>query len=154
MKSQKLNLVIDIVLMPITFAGALVLRYIRKKGFNKTPISRRIFERMGIIPVIDYYYEPFYKKGKTIEVRNLPGINLNIEEQLKFLEKFNYNKELLELPVNKPANDKQFYYENKYFKSGDAEYMYNIIRGYKPENIIEIGSGYSTLIACKAIEQK
>ncbi len=59
-------------------------------------------------------------------------------------------KELLEKPLEKVALP-NFYYHNGSFPSGDAECYYSFIRKYKPSKIIEIGSGYSTLIACEAI---
>jgi hypothetical protein len=39
------------------------------------------------------------------------------------------------------------------FKSGDAEYWYQLIRAKKPKRIFEIGSGNSTLMAVKALNQ-
>jgi hypothetical protein len=47
----------------------------------------------------------------------------------------------------------EFYYENGSFGPGDAEYWYHIIRQFKPQRIIEIGSGYSTLMAVRAIQR-
>ena len=40
-------------------------------------------------------------------------------------------------------NDDKYFYNNGYFESGDSEYLYNLIREYKPKKIIEIGSGFS-----------
>lgn len=42
---------------------------------------------------------------------------------------------------------------NGAFESGDAEYWYQLIRATKPQRIIEIGSGSSTLMAIKAVEK-
>jgi predicted O-methyltransferase YrrM len=39
------------------------------------------------------------------------------------------------------------------FVSADADYWYNIIRLKKPKRIIEIGSGYSTLMALNAVNK-
>ena len=66
------------------------------------------------------------------------------------LSKFNYNEELFKIPINK-ENENEYYYNNPWYGSGDAEYLYNIIRYFKPTKIIEIGSGYSTLMARNAI---
>ena len=46
-----------------------------------------------------------------------------------------------------------YYYENESYGAGDADYMYSMIRTIKPRRIIEIGSGFSTLIALKAIDK-
>ncbi len=84
--------------------------------------------------------------------RNLPGINLNVEEQLDQLSKFAYNEELLLFPEEKTKN-MEFYYHNAHYESGDAEFLYNMIRYCKPIKIVEIGSGYSTLMAINAIRK-
>ena len=85
--------------------------------------------------------------------RFLPGIDFNDKEQLEILEKFNYNDELLKFPINKTNNVVEYCYNVGAFRSGDAEYWYNMIRFFKPKKIIEIGSGSSTLMARNAINK-
>jgi len=120
------------------------------------PLSRKIFDAVGVYPILDHYYEPLFKKSRIKkslrEDRILPGLDFNEEEQLAILEKFDYNEELLKYPLEKPSDYSRplFYYNNPNFKSGDAEYLYNVIRLYKPSKIVEIGSGFSTLIAHEA----
>jgi len=122
------------------------------------PVSYSIFLKTGVMPVSDHYYEPMMNPYKHLSYpltkdRNLPGINLNAEAQLSFLEKFNYNKELSAIPLEgKGLPEFSFYYNNGSFLSGDAEIYYNIIRYNKPRRIYEIGSGNSTLIAQLAIK--
>ena len=129
---------------------------IRKIGIEKMPVSRKIFDAVGVYPIVDHYYEPLFKKSRITkslrEDRVLHGIDFNEKEQLNVLEKFDYNEELLKYPMEKPDDISQplFYYNNPNFKSGDAEYLYNIIRLSKPSKIVEIGSGFSTLIAHEA----
>ena len=55
--------------------------------------------------------------------------------------------------MNTESNNIQYYYRNKSFEAGDAELYYSIIRNYQPNKIIEIGSGYSTLMATEAIKK-
>jgi hypothetical protein len=43
--------------------------------------------------------------------------------------------------------------KNGSFESGDAEYLYQIIRLIRPRRLFEIGSGYSTLVAMRAIRR-
>lgn len=42
------------------------------------------------------------------------------------------------------------WYHNMWFDTGDAELYYSMIRTYRPNRIIEIGSGYCTRIAAEA----
>ena len=57
---------------------------------------------------------------------------------------------MLIFPIEK-TNKTEYYYDNDSFCSGDSEYLYNIIRFYKPKRFIEIGSGNSTLMVRNAI---
>lgn len=113
--------------------------------------------KLGLLPVRDHYYQPLINPGKHLkkslrEDRNLPGIHWNTGEQLALLESFDFNQELGLFPVDK-KNELEYYYKNGSFESGDAEYLYNIIRSKKPGIFVEIGSGFSTLIANSAIKK-
>jgi hypothetical protein len=112
--------------------------------------------QVGVFPIRDHYYEPQFdnRNPRTdfSENRNLPGIDWNIQGQLKMLGLFAFSQELLGLPEEK-RGPLEFYFNNGAFESGDAEYWYQIIRAIKPEKIFEIGSGNSTLMAVKAIRK-
>jgi predicted O-methyltransferase YrrM len=74
--------------------------------------------------------------------------------QIDLMQNFDYGQELLEFPMNKISSDKnEFYYNNGSFESGDAEYYYSMLRYFKPKKIIEIGSGFSTLLATSALKK-
>ncbi len=51
------------------------------------------------------------------------------------------------------SNKLEYYYNNSPFGPGDAKYLYNIVRHFKPARIIEIGCGNSTLMIQNAIKQ-
>jgi predicted O-methyltransferase YrrM len=140
---------------PFTFLAALWLKLVMKvkPGY----LDEKIFMLTGILPVADHYYQPLINPKKHLlkslrDDRPLPGIDFNIEEQLALLAKFNYNDELIKLPLEEKEKF-EFYYNNGFYESGDAEYLYSIVRHLKPGKIIEIGSGYSTLITQKALLQ-
>lgn len=50
-------------------------------------------------------------------------------------------------------NPEFFYWQNRMFSHSDALAYYCLIRSIKPANIIEIGSGFSTLVALEAVER-
>lgn len=106
---------------------------------------------------MDHYYEPLFNpkhlRYSLRKERFLPGIDFNDTEQLLILKKFCYNDELLKFPLDKKNNVLEYCYNVGAFLSGDAEYLYNMIRLYKPKKIIEIGSGSSTLMARNAINK-
>lgn len=48
---------------------------------------------------------------------------------------------------------KQFFWKNTQFGYSDAMAYYAFIRHYKPQNVIEIGSGFSSLVALEALQK-
>jgi predicted O-methyltransferase YrrM len=145
---------IDFFLSPIVLASAFVFKIISKIGLRKFSLTRGIFNLTGIYPVRDHYYEPLINPKhlyKSLsDERVLPGINWNEENQITLLNAFNFQKELLSIPIDY-VSETEFNYNNGSFESGDAEYLYSIIRLKKPQKIIEIGSGHSTKMAKLAI---
>lgn len=141
--------------LPFTFFSALWLKIIRKVGIGY--FEEKIFMATGILPIPDQYYQPLINPKKHLlkslrEDRELPGIDFNTEEQLDLISKFDYNRELEEFPIEKSA-ELTFFYNNGSYASGDAEYLYNIVRHFKPKRIIEIGSGLSTFMVQNALSK-
>lgn len=148
---DKVFLILDIIMFPFTYIFCIWLRQVRLRGLHKSKINKYIFNKIGLLPITNHFYEPFFTvKDYKKRDRILPGLDFNTQEQLDNLNNFNYNDELLEIPMEK-QEELTYYYNNLGFESGDAEFLYNMIRFNKPERIIEIGSGNSTLIALKAI---
>jgi hypothetical protein len=148
--------VADVLLSPFTFLSSLLLFGIRKMRVRNMPVSKRIFKTIGVFPIVNHYYEPLFDdrqlKQPLDRDRHLRGIDWNNEEQLSLLKKFDYQEELSAISWDK-SNDLSFYFNNPSLGPGDAEYLYCMIRHFKPVRIIEIGSGYSTLMAKQAVEK-
>ena len=72
--------------------------------------------------------------------------------QLELLDQFaaSYRAEYDALPFEHPGRPCRFFVNNGVFESVDAEMLYCIIRNFRPHRIIEIGSGFSTLLAAQA----
>jgi hypothetical protein len=153
-KINKIFPIIDLLLAPIAYLSAWILRKIRRIGVRKLPSCKNALLKVGVFPILDHYYEPQfnYRKAKQpfSQDRKLPGLDWNVAEQLKMLSTFSYGHELADLRQGEAAAQ-GFYLDNINFKSGDAEYWYQIIRSIKPSRIFEVGSGNSTLLALRAI---
>lgn len=154
---MKKYILIELIFLPFLFIAAIVTKCYLKFGPKRFSISRKLLvDVFYVYPISNHYYEPLIR-SKDYDVnqsknRFLPGIDLNTRAQLELLSKFNFSSELLDIYHQK--NDKTSYrFDNPNFASGDSEYLYNIIRHYKPKNIIEIGSGHSTLMAIEALEK-
>lgn len=146
----------DLILSPLTLLSVLWLRQIRKWGIIFMSCSNSIFERNACYPVTDHYYDPLFLPKDVhyplISDRLLPGIDMRVEEQLIHLKKFNCEKELINIPWNQ-EHPLRFHYNNIFFKPGDAEYLYQMVRTVKPGRIIEVGCGYSTLMINEALSR-
>jgi predicted O-methyltransferase YrrM len=142
--------------MPLSFVSAILFLGIRRLGMQRMVWSKKIFMKVGVFPIMDHYYEPlFHPRHLRISLRQdrvLPGIDLNDREQLELLRKFTFNEELEKIPFEKTDN-LEFYYRNPSIGLGDSEYLYNMIRLFKPRKIVEIGCGNSTLMAVNAVRQ-
>jgi len=90
------------------------------------------------------YYEPLpdFQSITTEQLerrREFPSIDFKWEEQLRLLRELSQYREELDVV------------QNDYFNGFDAAVYYSLIRHLKPKRVIEIGSGYSTRIAHKAL---
>lgn len=146
--------VIDVASAPVS-AGCLAwLAMARRLGNGRMPLHRRLYKALGVYPIINHYYEPrfaFDHDGSELgQARRLPGIDWNEPEQLKMLKGFCWQDELAAFAVE-PSASRAFHYNNGSFGLGDAEYLYNMIRAFRPRRIVEIGSGNSTLMALAAV---
>lgn len=146
---------LDLVGLPITFLAAFWMKNVRR-ALHRLPLTRGLLGSIGIFPVLHHYYEPLVLENDIrfplSDERKIPGLDMNILGQLELLGEFKYNDELNALPLEDPGK-RSYYYHNQFFESGDAEFLFNMVRHFKPANIIEIGSGFSTLMARSAIER-
>ncbi|HEU4836373.1 MAG TPA: class I SAM-dependent methyltransferase [Pyrinomonadaceae bacterium] len=95
-----------------------------------------------------HYYEPLpdFRSITAEQItrrREFPGIDFNWDNQLALLNELTaYHNELSTLEFN---------FANDFFNGFDAAVYYSLIRHLKPQHIIEIGGGYSTQLAAKAL---
>lgn len=148
--------VVDLLLLPLVYPAAWLLKGVRRAGVQNVPLCKKALLNVGVFPIRDHYFEPQFDfrglKYPLSRNRSLPGIDWNIDEQLDLLDVLTFSQELVGVPYEK-SSGVQFYMNNGSFLSGDAEYWYQLIRLKKPRRIFEIGSGYSTLMARKAIDK-
>jgi predicted O-methyltransferase YrrM len=145
---------LDALALPFVSAAAVVLKAARRVSLHRLPLCRSMLLRIGVIPLRRHYYEPFLDPAELArpleQDRPLPGVDWRVERQLAQLEEFRYGHELHDLRAPR-SNSLEFRLDNGSFESGDAEYLYQIVRAKKPSRIVEIGSGNSTLIVRRAI---
>lgn len=147
---------LDILAIPFVLVSACALRMVRRAGVDLMPRCKQALLAIGVFPITDHYYEPLFNPAelqisKLSEPRTLPAISWNDNGQLELLSKLaHFAPEFTE--VSQSLNVTGTYFRNNSrFGTGDAEYWYCIIRHLKPKRIIEVGSGFSTMLAARAL---
>jgi hypothetical protein len=102
-----------------------------------------------------HFYSPIVSvddiKKRESEIWNsanydgIKGIDLRAEEQIKLIESFRLYYEEIPFKPERQMNIR-YYYENGAYSYTDAIILYSMIRNFKPERIIEIGSGHSSTV--------
>lgn len=97
--------------------------------------------------------ERLQQKEHWESARYARGLRINTALSLQFLrdECGPFSKDYDSLPRTAQDSEDSFYLENGWFESVDAELLYSMIRGRSPQHILEIGSGYSTRLMRRAI---
>lgn len=115
------------------------------KGYHITPVH--FYEN---IPDTRTFKPDLFDKES-----NMAGIEINETAQIKLLEGFcsRYKSEYSEFSYTKINDNSDFYFGNGSYETIDAEILYCMVRNNKPKHIIEIGSGFSTLLTAKAIKK-
>ncbi|MFK7937250.1 MAG: class I SAM-dependent methyltransferase [Saprospiraceae bacterium] len=151
--------ILEIFIFPITLITALYSKFVALVGYHNLPISRFLADKLGFRTIDDHFNMPMIRPERNLirdltEVRSLPGIHLNESGQLALLKELKYGEEIANLPIQPHSGaDGQYHFSNPMYGSGDAELLYSMIRHLKPSKMIEIGSGYSTLIAIRAFDK-
>ena len=145
--------VADLLLAPMLILAALLMKAIRRAGIHRMPLSRWLLRRIGVFPIDNNYYEPLFDprglRRPLHEERELPGIDWNEAEQIALLRAFTQADELADVPEQ--AEEGVFHWSNATFCSGDAEYLYQLVRTRRPSLVVEVGCGYSTLLIQRAL---
>ncbi len=118
-------------------------------------------QKLGIHLVENHFYEPIPDTRKLNESlwRNnseMIGLNINEKKQLELLSFFSarYKQEYSQFPKQQtPSKNHRFFLENGSYESVDAEILYSMVRFFQPRKILEVGSGFSTLISGQAIRK-
>lgn len=93
------------------------------------------------------YYSPLPSQDdvRTSDVRtkDCPGVDLHEAEQLALIKQFATH--YTELPFPKQATPgHRYHFDNKWFSYCDAVLLYSVLRHYRPQRIVEVGSGFSS----------
>lgn len=127
------------------------------KGYiNKIPYVRTLYKQsLNSCFPNGHFYSPVIsiesvkkKEGQIWKNRNVDGISgieLRVEEQKKLVQQF--VKYYVALPFKSGRQEKiRYQFENGSYSYTDGIILYSMIRHFQPKRIIEIGSGYSSMV--------
>jgi hypothetical protein len=120
----------------------------------------RRWERRGFHVTPVHFYKPIPDTQSLPETlwthpSDLAGVEMNETTQLELLREHipKFRDEYEQLPTSSPGKDRGFYVNNTLFGGVDALVAYCMVRHFKPRTIIEVGSGFSSLVLGQAAER-
>ncbi len=120
--------------------------------------TQKLTQKFGINLTHHHYYGPVpdarYLEGATDlweKASDLPGIDLNDENHLRFLnEIFPQYQNEFDFSLNKTGNPHDYFINNGAFGLVSATVLHSMVRHFKPETVLEVGSGNSTYVSARA----
>lgn len=74
------------------------------------------------------------------------GIDLRINEQLALLAQLARHVPYIDYPQQQPASPDVYFYDNDQYPRLDAEFLFAFLCHRRPRRMIEVGSGFSSLV--------
>ena len=139
----------------LLFAISIIPRRLAEHCLFLMRANPRVADRLGYHIRKIHYYEPIpdfreITQSSLTTRRVSSAIHFQLDEQLQLLTAISaYSDELKALSI--AGKDNGFPFKNEYFAGLDAAAYYALIRHLRPQKVVEIGSGYSTRIADKAL---
>jgi predicted O-methyltransferase YrrM len=81
---------------------------------------------------------------------SLAGVDVRESEQLMLLQQMRPHLTQVDYPVEAPAQPGRYYYMNGMFPVLDAEFLFGMLSVLRPARVVEVGSGYSSLVIADA----
>jgi len=78
-----------------------------------------------------------------------PGIDYRVPEQLRWMDDVSRFTPEVDFPRTLDEEPLRYAYANDQYPGLDAEFLYCMLRHLKPRRVIEVGSGFSTLITAE-----
>ena len=117
-----------------------------------------LWERRGYHVVPTQFYEPIPDtRSLSEELWATPsecvGIDLNEEGQRALLAEFagRFREEYETFPSEPTGDSTEYFVRNGFFEVVESEVLYSMIRRFRPRRFYEAGSGFSTLLARRAL---
>lgn len=143
---------LTIIAPPLVWLFAPLFYYVARSGTGMA-----LCRKWGFEPMLIHYYQPIPDYEKTPDSfyttpQDLPGITLDsaaIEATLTKLGAFAEECQWQETTTR----EGEYYAQNPAFAYSSAMLLHTLIRAYNARRVLEIGSGFSTLISLEALRK-
>jgi hypothetical protein len=129
------------------------------KRFSLTPEFKKRQGVQACFPA-GHFYSPivnpdevreYVAQRENVEHTKIPGIVIDAAEMLRF---WTTHEELFRAAVFSQAKSaERFFYDGSPFPYGDAITLYAMLGSYRPNTVVEIGSGFSTACMLDSAER-
>ncbi len=116
------------------------------------------YQRHGYHVLSNHYYSPVPDTSKLVKadfekIIPLNGIDIRENEQLDLISQFSvkYRKEYDAFPSKQGIDAYIFHTGQTSFRSVDSQVLYCMVRSLRPKKMLEVGSGFSTMLSAQAI---
>jgi predicted O-methyltransferase YrrM len=118
--------------------------YAATRAFGYDLVARNVYSPVPAVAAGD---DPWSRPASLV------GVDFDLDAQLEFFDSAlaPYLSEFT--PPQTRAADSEFYLWNGYYQALDAEVLYAMVRHLKPRRVVELGSGFSTLVTAAACAQ-
>jgi len=120
----------------------------------------RLWEEHGFHLTPVHFYQPIPDTRTLTDSfwdteSEMPGVKMNELGQLHLLEHVFplFREEYNRFPSEPTDCPHDFYFNNPMFSGTDSLVLYCMVRHFRPELIIEVGSGFSSRISAKALQE-
>jgi hypothetical protein len=136
--------------------GLVVEAFLRSEEYNdlnKAQESLRFPAGHFYSPLVNVseISERFWQKARLPIPESIPGISISLSSQTKTWQRM--LPYLREIPFQPNKRDGfRYYFENPSYSYGDGIVLYSMLRMFRPQRMIEIGSGYSSACTMDTID--
>jgi len=145
--NQVLNDVLIAVLQKLVWADIETRRKLQEHGVSVTPSN--FYSTIPSIKEVEESYE--YSSGQVPYPSEQLFSDRRLLEELIALTTF--STEFSPPREGEENSCTNFFWNNSQFSYSDAMSYYSFIRRYKPARVVEIGSGFSSLVAIEALQK-
>ncbi len=121
-------------------------REIQDRGYHFQ--RRDFYSALNDLPFLDENWDLWHDRPAP------RGIPWDLDAQLGELRRISpYLAELADVPFDPPPGPPAYHWANDFWRGGDAMVQYALLRAAKPRRVVEIGSGWSSLLLARALER-